>query len=81
MPKFKVLRPIELNGTLYLPEGATPPGKPRSAGSGDPISVDAGGVIELTDAQAAAMTAGQIQAISTQPSAVSKQKSAKTKAD
>jgi hypothetical protein len=71
---YKVLRPIELNGTLYLPAGATPPMKPRSAGSGEAVNVDTSGVIELTADQAAAMTLGQIQAISTQRSAVNKQK-------
>jgi hypothetical protein len=67
MPNFKVLRPIEMNGTLYLPEGATPPKKPRSAGSGEPVNVDTSGVIELTADQAAAMTLGQIAALPTAP--------------
>jgi hypothetical protein len=63
MAKFKVLRPIEQAGTLYLPEGAKAPAKPRSAGSGAEVKVDSSGVIELTDAQAAEMTLGQIAAL------------------
>jgi hypothetical protein len=86
MAQYKVLRPIELNGTLYLPEGATPPQKPRSAGNGKDVAVEGGGMIQLSDAQAAEMQLGQIQAIpeketrdktdavSAQQSAVSKKK-------
>jgi len=65
MPSFKVLRPIELNGTLYLPEGATAAAKARSAGNGEQVTIDTSGVIELTADQAAAMTLGQIQALPT----------------
>ncbi len=72
MAKYKVLRPIELSGTLYLPEGAIAPKKPRSAGNGAQIKVDTTGIIELTAVEAAEMTAGQIQALSDQRSAVSK---------
>jgi hypothetical protein len=80
MPNFKVLRPIELNGTLYLPEGLAAPKKARSAGNGEQVTIDSSGMIELTADQAAAMTLGQVQAISTQQSAVSKRK-AKDKAE
>jgi hypothetical protein len=74
MAKFKVLRAIELDGKLYLPASDNPPAKARSASNGQIIPVDASGVIELTDAQAKELILGQIQAIGTQQSAVSKQK-------
>jgi hypothetical protein len=60
MPTFKVLRPIELNGTLYLPAGVAPPTKPRSAGTGGAVKVNTSGAIELTPDEAAQMTLGQI---------------------
>jgi hypothetical protein len=76
MAKFKVLRPIELGGTLYLPETETAAAKAKSCGNGADIPVDASGVIELTDEQAAEMRDGQIQAL---PQAKSKVESPKSK--
>jgi hypothetical protein len=70
--QFKVLRRIELDGKLYLPVGASAqagvpaPAKARSMSNGAIIPVDASGVIELTDAEAAQMTAGQVQQIRSQ---------------
>lgn len=60
MAKFKVLRPIELEGTLYLPEGSEPPKKPKSCGNGVAVNTDMSGVIELEPETAALMTLGQI---------------------
>jgi hypothetical protein len=74
--QFKVLRPIELNGVLYLPEGTPAPKKPKSAGNGADVKVDVSGIIDLTPEQAAEMTLGQVKAVSTQQSAVSKKKKA-----
>jgi hypothetical protein len=94
MPQFKVLRPIELDGKLYLPEskdapaakasgaqaapakGSLPqPGRrqARSMSNGAVIPVDASGVIELTDAEAKEMTAGQVQQIRSQKAESRKQ--------
>jgi hypothetical protein len=62
--QYQVLRPIELDGKLYLPKSdAEAPTKARSAGNGAIITVDASGVIELTEAQAKEMTDGQIKAV------------------
>ena len=61
MPKFKVLRPIEHNQKLYVPEGQPAPEKVKSFGGGQEIGVDAGGFIELSDKEAAALTAGQVE--------------------
>jgi hypothetical protein len=58
--QYKVLRPIELDGKLYLPESKDAPVKARSAGNGAIIPVDASGVIELTEAEAKQMVDGQI---------------------
>ncbi len=66
MAKYKVLRPIEHNLRLYLAADAWPQDGPKtikSAGHGNDIPVDTGGIIELSDAEAAAMTAGQIEPI------------------
>ncbi|HEV2177360.1 MAG TPA: hypothetical protein VGW33_09185 [Terriglobia bacterium] len=65
MPKFKVLRPIEHNQKLYLPEGHVAPEKVKSFGGGQEIAVDAGGLIELSDKEAQPLTAGQIERIGT----------------
>jgi hypothetical protein len=66
MPKYKVLRPIEHNLKLYLPEGTeNPPEKKPSSGHGLDIPVDASGVIDLTEADAAPMTHGQIEPVKT----------------
>ncbi len=63
MAKFKVLRPIEHSGKVYLPEAASAPTFSKSAGNGQDIPVDAGGVIELSESQAAELTLGQIEPI------------------
>ncbi len=63
MSKFKVLRPIEHDGKLYLPETESAPGKVKSAGHGQDIPVDLGGAIELTEKQAAELTLGQVEEI------------------
>ncbi len=69
MPKYKVLRPIEHNEKFYLPESLLNPARPdvvtkvNSSGSGREIPVDKTGVIELTAAEAAAMTLGQIEPV------------------
>lgn len=62
MPKFKVLRPIEFGGVLYLPEAMPAPAHPRSAGNGKDVKVDTTGVIDLAPKQAAEMTLGQVAA-------------------
>ncbi len=56
MPKYKVLSPIEHDGTLYVPEGAWPEDAKKEAASyshGNPVPVDTSGVIQLNDQQAA----------------------------
>ncbi len=66
MAQFKVLRPIEFDGKLYLSEGSTKPARPggvRSAGNGVKIAVDTSGVIDLSPEAAAQMTLGQVQPI------------------
>jgi hypothetical protein len=58
MAKYKVLSNIEHNGTLYMPEppeGVTAPEKVKSASHGQDVPVNAGGVIELTEAEAKAL--------------------------
>jgi hypothetical protein len=68
MAQYQVLRPIELDGKLYLPKSdADAPAKARSAGNGSIIPVDASGAIELTEAEAKEMTNGQIKAIPAAP--------------
>jgi hypothetical protein len=81
MPKFKVLRPIERDGKLYLPDGNRVPEKAKSACNGQEAAIDASGIIELSNAQAAEMMMGQIQAISTQQSAPSAQRARRQKAE
>ncbi len=61
--KFKVLKPIEHDQILYLPEGDKAPKSAASASHGREIPADASGVIELTANQADAFTAGQIEPI------------------
>ncbi len=69
VPKYKVLRPIEHNGKLYLPSapmdviGAKADETAISGAHGNPIPVDSTGVIELTDKEAAPMTEGQVEKI------------------
>ncbi len=61
MPKFKVLRPIEHNGKLHLPEDPHAPKTATSGSHGGEIDVDSTGFIELTEAEAVRMTEGQVQ--------------------
>ncbi len=86
MPKYRVLRPIEHNGKLYLPP--RPAGSPPESGGdsgvvaiggghGKEVPVDAGGVIELTEAEAAPMTEGQIEKIRNQKLESKKEKEQK----
>lgn len=60
MTKFTVLRPIEHNQVLYMPQGASEAGKAKSAGNGGDIPVDASGTIELDAALAETFTGSQI---------------------
>lgn len=60
MAKFNVLRPIEYNGKLYLKQSSEVPKFVKSAGNGSDIPVDASGVIDLTEEQAAQFTLGQV---------------------
>jgi hypothetical protein len=60
MAKYKVMAAVEHDLTLYLPQGATPKGKVRSAGNGQEIPVNNSGVIELDEAQARALGHGQV---------------------
>lgn len=61
MAKYNVLRPVEYDGKLYLPAGESPPPTARSASNGRDIPVDASGVIDLTQEQAAEMVLGQVR--------------------
>ena len=66
MAKFKVLRPIEVGGILYVPDpdiGVTPAAKAKSCANGADVPVDSTGVIDLTNEQAAQMRDGQIAAL------------------
>lgn len=63
MAKFKVLRPVEYSGKLYLPEAARDHLISRSAGNGQEVLADTTGVIELSQSQAANFTLGQIELI------------------
>lgn len=65
--KYKILRPVEHNLKLYFPEGATAPDKAKSAGNAQEIAVDASGVLELSDAEAAQMREGQIEPVKSKP--------------
>ncbi len=60
MAKYKVLKPIEHNQVLHVPQGTTKAVKVKSAGYGGEIPVDASGTIELDATAARACTAGQI---------------------
>jgi len=60
MPKFTVLRPIEHNQVLYMPQGATQAVKARSAGNGGEIPVDSSGAIEIDAAIAETFKGSQI---------------------
>jgi len=58
MAKFKVLTPVEHNETHYWPETEKAPPTAPSFGSGKAIPVDASGVVELSEAEAAHMVRG-----------------------
>ncbi len=60
MAKFKVLRPIEHSLRLYVPAGVAAE-KAKSAAHGGDIAVDASGTIELSEAEAALLTRGQVE--------------------
>ncbi len=69
MPTYKVLRAIEHNQKLYLPEVPDALPTTRSAGHGGEIPVDASGVIELSEREAAALEMGQIEPLKAAPQA------------
>jgi hypothetical protein len=60
MPKYKVVKPIEHNQTLYLPETAAGPASVKSVSHGMEIPVDASGTIDLDETQATNFRHGQI---------------------
>jgi hypothetical protein len=60
MPKYKVVKPIEHNQTLYLPETSDAPASAKSVSNGMDIPVDASGTVELDEAQASSLRDGQI---------------------
>jgi hypothetical protein len=60
MLRYKVLKPVEHNQVLYVPQGATDAVKTKSVGSGAEIAVNASGIIELDPAAAGALSGGQI---------------------
>ncbi len=74
MPKYKVLRPIEHNGKVYLPQsaesGVRGPETAIGGGHGKPVPVDSTGVIELTEAEAVPLDLGQIEKVESQKSKV-----------
>ncbi len=61
MAKFKVLRPIEHNQKLYVPEAADAPATTKSFGHGNDIPVDRAGWIDLGAEEAGRFTLGQIE--------------------
>jgi hypothetical protein len=64
MSKFRVLRPIEVDGTLYKPKpglNETIPKTTKSAGDGREISVNHDGLIELSSQEATGFTLGQLE--------------------
>ncbi len=65
MSQYRVLRPIEHNQVLYVPQGATEAVKTKSVGCGADIPVNASGTIELDPAAAKALNGGQIALIAT----------------
>jgi hypothetical protein len=60
MPKYKIIRPIVHNQTLYVPATDPAPANATSVSHGMKIPVDASGTIELDEAQAASFRHGQI---------------------
>jgi hypothetical protein len=67
VPKYKVLRPIEHNQKLYLPETKNALEKVKSVGHGQEIPVDASGVIDLNEKEAQSLAGGQIESIPESP--------------
>ncbi len=61
MRKYRVLRPIEHNSTRYVGAGSEEGKSATSAGHGGPIPLNASGVIELSESEAAQFTEGQIE--------------------
>ena len=75
MAKYRVLSPIEHDGVLFLPadpDVTLPTRAPTSgsAGTGMEVSIDRSGEIELSDAQAARLTHGQIPLHQSEPDPV-----------
>jgi hypothetical protein len=64
MSQYKVLRPIEHNRKLYLPETKTGPERVKSVGDGQEIPVDASGTIDLNEKEAQRLKDGRIETIS-----------------
>ncbi len=60
MAKYQVLSQIEKNNVLYVPRAAEAPTHLPSGGHGKPIPVDASGVIELSETEAALLVHGQV---------------------
>ena len=62
MPKYAVLAPIEHSGILFIPAVENPPEKLPTSGhaGGGLVAVDASGVIELTELEAAPMVHGAL---------------------
>ena len=67
MPRYQVLRPIEHNGCLYLPDGYQATDAARSAGNGRTIPTNTTGVIELTPAEAGAFGGQQLRPVAANP--------------
>jgi len=67
MPSYKVLRPIEHNNVLYVPSGFEAPEKLPSAAHGGLVPVNASGVIELSEREAAEFVLGQIPLLDGKP--------------
>jgi hypothetical protein len=81
MPKYKVLSPIEKNGTLYVPEGAEFPKSWPSGGHGKLIPVDAGGAVALTEEEAAPLVYGQVPLYQGKPDSIDGAEFRKRKAE
>ena len=82
MAKYKVLRPIEHDQKLYLPEMPDALPTVKSAGHGGDIPVDASGIIELSEPESAALVDGQIIPVdeSSRPSPRAESKNGPSKA-
>lgn len=64
MSQYKVLRPIEHNRKLYLPETKIGPQRVKSVGDRQEIPVNASGTIDLNEKEAQRLKDGQIETIS-----------------